>query len=75
VRLNFSANVVVVARAEVLETYERAVAAFSRPVDPDHEAGTQQVGFVRFGGGFRGGGGVDFGREGFGGRASSLPVD
>lgn len=44
VRLNFSCNVVVVQKAEVLETYERAVSAFSRPTDPDFETGTQQVG-------------------------------
>jgi hypothetical protein len=43
VRLNFSCNVVVVQKGEVLETYERAVNAFSRPVDPDFETGTQQV--------------------------------
>lgn len=43
VRLNFSCNVVVVQKTEVLDTYERAVSAFSRPVDPDFETGTQQV--------------------------------
>jgi hypothetical protein len=44
VRLNFSCNVVAVSKAEVLETYERAINAFSRPVDPDFESGVQQVG-------------------------------
>lgn len=43
VRLNFSCNVVVVQRHEVLEAYERAVTAFSRPVDPDFPSGNQQV--------------------------------
>ncbi|KAI8467147.1 MAG: hypothetical protein J3K34DRAFT_431559 [Monoraphidium minutum] len=47
VRLNFSCNVVAVQRAEVLETYERAVTAFSRPVDPDFESGTQQVDMLK----------------------------
>ena len=42
-RLNFSCNVVAVQKAEVLAAYERAVAAFSRPVDPDFETGAQQV--------------------------------
>ncbi|KIY95904.1 hypothetical protein MNEG_12058 [Monoraphidium neglectum] len=48
VRLNFSCNVVVVQKGEVLETYERAVNAFSRPVDPDFETGTQQVDALKF---------------------------
>jgi hypothetical protein len=43
VRLNFSCNVVVVSRNEVLETYERAINVFSRPVDPEFETGTQQA--------------------------------
>jgi hypothetical protein len=53
VRLNFSCNVVVVSKAEVLETYERAINAFSRPVDPEFESGVQQV--RRGGRGCRGG--------------------
>jgi hypothetical protein len=44
VRLNFSCNVVVVTKSEVLETYSRAVAAFGRPVDPGYEGGIRQVG-------------------------------
>ncbi|GBF97200.1 hypothetical protein Rsub_10061 [Raphidocelis subcapitata] len=44
VRLNFSCNVVVVRRAEVLEAYSRAVSLFGRPVDPDDgEGGARQV--------------------------------
>ena len=43
VRLNFSCNVVVVQRAEVLEAYERAVNVFGRPIDPDDLSGARQV--------------------------------
>jgi hypothetical protein len=36
--------VVVVRGTEVLETYERALAAFGRPIDPeDEESGPRQV--------------------------------
>lgn len=43
VHLNFTTNVVVIQPGSVLEMFERAVAAFSRPEDPDHETGPQQV--------------------------------
>jgi hypothetical protein len=35
---------VVVAKSEVIETYDRALSVFGRPVDPNYETGTKQVG-------------------------------
>lgn len=48
VRYSFSANVVAVGRSEVIEAYERALAAFGRQVDPEDEAegAERQVGEV-----------------------------
>eukprot|EP00879_Flechtneria_rotunda_P012231 GHRR01012773.1.p1 GENE.GHRR01012773.1~~GHRR01012773.1.p1 ORF type:complete len:1051 (+),score=372.66 GHRR01012773.1:153-3305(+) len=43
VHLNMSCNVVAIQKGEVLAIFERAIAAFSRPMDPDHETGDQQV--------------------------------
>lgn len=43
VHLNFTCNVVLVRRRAVVDTFERAIAAFSRPVDPAIETGMQQV--------------------------------
>ncbi|GFR52074.1 hypothetical protein Agub_g14597, partial [Astrephomene gubernaculifera] len=43
VHLNFSCNVVLVRRRAVVDTLERAIAAFSRPVDPGLVTGVQQV--------------------------------
>lgn len=43
VHLNISCNVVAIQKGEVLSTFERAITAFSRPVDPDYEDGDQQV--------------------------------
>jgi hypothetical protein len=43
VHLNISCNVVVVKPGAVLATMERAIHIFSRPMDPDHEMGDQQV--------------------------------
>ena len=37
-------QVVVVKRKAVIEAFERAIHAFSRPVDPELETGPQQVG-------------------------------
>jgi hypothetical protein len=50
VHLNFSVNVVAVKPGTVLNVFERALAAFSRPTDPDMETGDQQVGRRRTGG-------------------------
>lgn len=41
--LNFSAGVVVVRGRDVIAAFEQAINAFSRPVDPAIEAGSQQV--------------------------------
>jgi hypothetical protein len=38
-----SCNVVVIQKGDVLSTFERAIAAFSRPMDPDYVEGDQQV--------------------------------
>jgi hypothetical protein len=38
-----SCNVVVIQKGDVLSTFERAIAAFSRPMDPDFVEGDQQV--------------------------------
>lgn len=43
VHLNLTCNVVSVQAGSVLDVFERAVMAFSRPTDPDHETGDQQV--------------------------------
>ena len=43
VHLNFSANVVVLQKGAVLGAFERAITAFSRPLDPEVEGGHQQV--------------------------------
>lgn len=43
VHLNLTCNVVSIQPGAVLEVFERAVMAFSRPTDPDHETGDQQV--------------------------------
>ncbi|KAF6255218.1 hypothetical protein COO60DRAFT_237950 [Scenedesmus sp. NREL 46B-D3] len=43
VHLNMSCNVVVIQKGDVLSTFERAIAAFSRPMDPDYVEGDQQV--------------------------------
>ena len=43
VHLNFSCNVIVTRRDKVLRTFERAIHAFSRPVDPEIQTGVQQV--------------------------------
>ena len=43
VHLNFSCNVVVVKPGKVLNAFERAIAAFSRPTDPDAVSNDQQV--------------------------------
>ena len=44
VHLNFTCQVVVVQAKSVIHTFEKAIHAFSRPVDPEIETGTQQVG-------------------------------
>ncbi|GIL57470.1 hypothetical protein Vafri_12700 [Volvox africanus] len=41
--LTFTCNVVLIKRREVVDTFERAIAAFSRPVDPAVATGAQQV--------------------------------
>jgi hypothetical protein len=43
VHLNLTCNVVSIQPGAVLEVFERAIMAFSRPTDPDHETGDQQV--------------------------------
>ncbi|KAG2435642.1 hypothetical protein HXX76_006844 [Chlamydomonas incerta] len=43
VHLNFTCNVVLVKRRNVVDAFERAIAAFSRPVDPSVATGLQQV--------------------------------
>jgi hypothetical protein len=43
VHLNMSCNVVVIQKGDVLTTFERAIAAFSRPMDPNYVEGDQQV--------------------------------
>lgn len=43
VHLNFTCNVVLIKRRDVMDTFERAIAAFSRPVDPAIPTGVQQV--------------------------------
>jgi hypothetical protein len=50
VHLNFSVNVVGVKPGTVLSVFERAIAAFSRPSDPEMETGDQQVGRGQQGG-------------------------
>jgi hypothetical protein len=45
VHLNLTCNVVSIKQGEVLEVFERAIMAFSRPSDPEHENGDQQVCF------------------------------
>jgi hypothetical protein len=47
VHLNMSCNVVVIQKGDVLSTFERAIAAFSRPMDPDYVEGDQQVSYSR----------------------------
>jgi hypothetical protein len=44
VHLNLTCNVVSIQAGSVLDVFERAIMAFSRPTDPDHETGDQQVG-------------------------------
>lgn len=43
VHLNLTCNVVSIQQGSVLDVFERAVMAFSRPSDPEHETGDQQV--------------------------------
>lgn len=43
VHLNLTCNVISIQQGAVLEVFERAIMAFSRPTDPDHETGDQQV--------------------------------
>lgn len=43
VHLNFTAGVVVVRGRDVISAFEQAISAFSRPVDPSIETGSQQV--------------------------------
>lgn len=43
VHYNFTCNVVLIRKRLVVDTFERATAAFSRPVDPAIETGAQQV--------------------------------
>ncbi|KAG2501680.1 hypothetical protein HYH03_000182 [Edaphochlamys debaryana] len=43
VHLNFTCNVVLIKRRNVMDAFERAIAAFSRPVDPALATGMQQV--------------------------------
>jgi hypothetical protein len=45
VHLNLTCNVVSIQQGQVLEVFERAIMAFSRPSDPEHENGDQQVGW------------------------------
>lgn len=43
VHLNLTCNVIAIQGGQVLDVFERAIMAFSRPTDPDHETGDQQV--------------------------------
>ncbi|EFJ49585.1 hypothetical protein VOLCADRAFT_89945 [Volvox carteri f. nagariensis] len=43
VHLNFTCNVVLIKRTDVVDTFERAISVFSRPVDPAVTTGMQQV--------------------------------
>jgi hypothetical protein len=43
VHLNLMCNVVSIQAGTVLEAFDRAISAFSRPTDPDNESGDQQV--------------------------------